>query len=175
MNPEMILTFIILLVTILLFITDKFRIDIVAILSLLTLALTNLITTQQALTGFADSTVIMIAGLFVVGGGLFRTGVADWLGERLLKFAGTSEVRLLVLLMGGTAVLSAFLSNTGTVAVLLPAAVAAAWRIQSIPSRVLLPVAFAASIGGMLTDWDASQHRNHQRIIANGTPTLWLF
>lgn len=151
MNAEMILTFGILFVTIVLFIIDKIRVDIVAILALLALALTGLITSSQALAGFADSTVIMIAALFVVGGGLFHTGVADWLGDKLLKLAGASESRLLIMLMVGTAGLSAFLSNTGTVAVLLPAAVAAAWRIRSMPSKVLLPVAFAASIGGMLT------------------------
>ena len=151
MNGPMILAFIILIITIVLFVSDRFRVDIVAMLGLLALILTGLIDTSQALAGFANSTVIMIAGLFVVGGGLFRTGVADWLGEQLLRFAGKSEVRLLVVLMLGTAVLSAFLSNTGTVAVLLPAVAAAAWRINSTPSKLLLPMAFAAQIGGLLT------------------------
>jgi len=147
----MILTFIILAITIILFITDKLRVDIVALLALLALLLTGLISVEQALAGFANSTVITIAALFVVGEGLFRTGVADWLGDQLLKLAGNSEIRLLIALMVGTALLSAFLSNTGTVAVLLPVVVAAAWRIRSMPSKLLIPLAFAASIGGMLT------------------------
>ncbi len=147
----MILTFVILTITIILFISDKFRVDIIALLALLALFLTGLITVDQALAGFANSTVITIAALFVVGEGLFRTGVADWLGDQLLKLAGNSQTRLLIALMVGTAFLSAFLSNTGTVAVLLPVAVAAAWRIGTTPSRLLIPLAFAASIGGMLT------------------------
>lgn len=147
----MILTFVILAVTIILFISDKFRIDIVALLSLMALFLFGLIDTNQALAGFANSTVVTIAGLFVVGGGLFRTGVADWLADQLLRLAGSNETRLLIMMMVGTAFLSAFLSNTGTVAVLLPAVVAAAWRIGSKPSRLLLPMAFAAQIGGLLT------------------------
>jgi di/tricarboxylate transporter len=146
-----ILTFVILAVTIILFVSDKIRVDIVAMLALLALTLTGLIDTNQALAGFANSTVVTIAGLFVVGGGLFRTGVADWLGDQLLRLAGDSETRLLIVLMLGAAVLSAFLSNTGTVAVLLPAVVAAAWRIGSTPSKLLIPMAFAAQTGGLLT------------------------
>jgi len=151
LNGPMILTFVILTVTIILFIIDKLRIDIVAMLALLALVLTGLIDSNQALAGFANSTVVTIAALFVVGEGLFQTGVADWMGDRLIRLAGSSETRLLVTLMVGTAVLSAFLSNTGTVAVLLPVVVAAAWRIRSMPSKLLIPLAFAASIGGMLT------------------------
>lgn len=151
MNGPMILTFIILAATIVLFVTDKLRIDIVALLALLALVLTGIITIEQGLAGFSNSTVIMIAGLFIVGGGLFSTGVADWLAEQLLRLAGSSETRLLVILMVGTAVLSAFLSNTGSVAVLLPAVVAAAWRVGTVPSKLLLPMAFAAQLGSLLT------------------------
>jgi di/tricarboxylate transporter len=151
MNPEMMLTFGILAVTIVVFIWDKLRVDVVAVLALLSLVITGILDSKQALAGFSNSTVIMIAALFVVGGGLFKTGVADWLGAQLLRFAGDSEIRLIVMIMISTALLSGFLSNTGTVAVLLPAVVAAAWRIGSMPSKLLIPLAFAASIGGMLT------------------------
>lgn len=151
MNAEMLLTFVILAVTILVFLTDKIRVDIVAILSLLALTLTNLITPEQALSGFSNSTVVTIAALFIVGEGLLRTGVANWLGGKLLALAGNSEPRLLVLLMIGTGGLSGFLSNTGTVAVLLPVVAAAAWSIGTTPSKLLIPMAFAASLGGLLT------------------------
>ncbi len=147
----MIITFIILAATILLFVFSKLRPDLVAVLSLLALYLSGVITTQQALAGFADSTVILIAALFVVGEGLSRTGITAWLGEQLLQRAGDSETRLLIVLVVGTALISSMLSNTGTVAMLLPAAVAAAWRIGSIPSRFLMPMAFGASLGGLLT------------------------
>ena len=95
----MILTFVILAVTIILFIIDKIRIDIVAILSMLALVLLGIIDVGDALAGFSNSTVITIAGLFVVGAGLFRTGVADWLGGQLLRLAGSSDTRLLIMLM----------------------------------------------------------------------------
>jgi di/tricarboxylate transporter len=147
----MILTFVILVTTILLFIWGKFRPDLVALLSLLALYLTGIINTEQALAGFANSTVIMVAALFVLAEGLSRAGVTAWLGQQLLNQAGGSEVRLLTMLMTGTAALSAFLSNTGTVAMLLPAVVAAAWRTRSVPSKFLIPLAFAANTGGLLT------------------------
>lgn len=147
----MILTFVILAVTILLFISGKIRSDLVALISLLALFLNGIIPLNEALAGFSDSTVIMIAGLFVVGEGLSRTGVTAWLGELILQAAGSNKVRLLAVLMIGTALLSAFISNTGTVATLLPAVVSAAWRIGSVPSRFLIPLAFSANTGGLLT------------------------
>ena len=108
------------------------------------LYLAGIITLNQAFSGFGNSTVIMIAALFVVGDGLSRTGVTAWLGDRMLGLAGSKTVRLLVVAMVGTAVLSAFISNTGTVATLMPAVTSAAWRIGSVPSRFLMPLAFAA-------------------------------
>ncbi len=147
----MILTFAILAVTIILFVSGRIRSDLVALLSVLALFLAGILTVDQALAGFSDSTVIMIAALFVVGEGLSRTGVTAWLGGKILELAGSSKVRLLVVMMIGTALLSAFISNTGTVATLLPAVAAAAWRIGSVPSRFLIPLAFAANTGGLLT------------------------
>ena len=147
----MLLTFLIIFVTIVLFIWNRLRPDLVALLSLLALFVTGVLTAPQALAGFADSTTVMVAALFVVGEGLTQTGVSAWLGQRLVRSAGSSELRLLVAILIGTALISAFLSNTGTVAMLLPAVVAAAWRIKSIPSKFLIPLAFAANLGGMLT------------------------
>jgi len=144
-------TFIILGITIVLFVWGRLPTDLVAVLSLLALALFGVIGTSDALAGFGNPTVVMIAALFVVGEGLSRTGVTGWGGKRLLEAARGSSIRLLVVVMLGTAVLSAFISNTGTVATLLPAVVAAAWAIGSVPSRYLMPLAFAANTGGLLT------------------------
>lgn len=144
-------TFIILGITILLFIWGRWPPDLVAVLSLLALALSGVIDTGDALSGFGNPTVIMIAALFVVGEGLSRTGVTGWGGQRLLAVARGSQLRLLVVVMIGTAILSAFISNTGTVATLLPAVVAAAWTVGSVPSKYLVPLAFAANTGGLLT------------------------
>ncbi|HNS04172.1 MAG TPA: SLC13 family permease [Anaerolineae bacterium] len=150
-NLPMLLTFAILAVTILLFIFSKLRADVVALLSLLALFLSGILTSEQALAGFANSTVIMVAALFVVGEGLSRTGITAWLGQFFMQQAGDSETRLLLVVMIGTALLSIFVSNTGTVAMLMPAVVAAAWRIGGLPSKYLIPMAFTASMGGLLT------------------------
>ncbi len=150
-KAKMYLTFIILAITIIFFIVGRIRSDLVALLSLLALFLTGTVTLDEALSGFSDTTVIMIAALFVVGEGLSRTGVTAWLGGRMLVLAGRSTIRLLVVLMVGTALLSAFISNTGTVATLMPAVTSAAWRIGSVPSKFLMPLAFSANSGGLLT------------------------
>jgi di/tricarboxylate transporter len=147
----MITTFVILGVTILLFVWGRWSADLVALLSLLVLALTGVISTGDALAGFGNPTVVMIAALFVVGEGLSRTGVTAWGGKRLIEAARGSKIRLLVVVMAGTALLSAFISNTGTVATLLPAVVAAAWAVGGVPSKFLIPLAFAANTGGLLT------------------------
>ena len=147
----MITTFIILGVTIVLFVWGRWSSDLVALLSLLALALFGVIGTRDALAGFGNPTIIMIAALFVVGEGLSRTGVTGWGGKRLLEAARGSKIRLLVVVMAGTALLSAFISNTGAVATLMPAVVAAAWTVGSVPSKFLMPLAFAANAGGLLT------------------------
>ncbi|MGD2077064.1 MAG: SLC13 family permease [Chloroflexota bacterium] len=147
----MVLTFAILAITITFFIVGRLRADIVALLALLALFLAGVIDLDQALSGFSDPTVIMIAALFVVGDGLSRTGVTAWLGQQMLALAGRSKVRLLVVLMIGAALLSAFVSNTGTVATLMPAVISAAWLIGSLPSKFLMPLAFSANTGGLLT------------------------
>ncbi len=147
----MIITFMILAVTIALFIWNRLPAEVVALLAMLTLFLTGVLDLSQTLAGFSDPTVIMVAGLFVVGEGLTRTGVTAWFGQQLLRLGGSTEARLQGVVMSGTGALSGFLSNTGTVAMLLPAVVGAAWRARSVPSRFLIPLAFAANLGGLLT------------------------
>ncbi|OLO42887.1 SLC13 family permease [Alkalihalophilus pseudofirmus] len=127
------------------------RSDLVALLSLLTLVLTGIISTQDALNGFSNSVVIMIAGLFIVGGGIFRTGLANQAGQLLMKASRNSELRLLIMLMIIVGVLSGFMSNTGTVAVLLPVVVSLAMSMKTSPAKFLIPLAFASSLGGVLT------------------------
>lgn len=145
------LVFLILAATVAAFASDRFRLDLVALLAMLALAISGVIGPAEALAGFAEPLTLMIAGLFVVGAGLFETGVADRLGDLLARLAGTEPVRLLVATMLIAAVLSAFLSSTGTVAVLLPVVVGLARRAGVAPSRLLMPLAFASLLGGMLT------------------------
>jgi len=148
---DMTITFIILGITMVMFVWGKWQPDLVAVGSLLALFLTNIITVEEAFSGFANSTVILIASLFIVGEGLSRTGVTAYIGERLIGSAKGNHNRLLVLAMTATALLSAFISNAGTVATLMPAVVVAAWGLKSTPSAFLIPVAFAANAGGLLT------------------------
>lgn len=147
----MITTFAILAITIVLFVWGRWPADLVALLSLIALSLSGVIGTNDALAGFGNPTVVMIAALFIVGEGLSHTGVTSMGGKWLLEMARGSKIRLLVVVMIGTALLSAFISNTGTVATLLPAVVAAAWTVGSVPSKFLIPLAFAANTGGLLT------------------------
>ncbi|WP_096200876.1 SLC13 family permease [Bacillus sp. FJAT-45350] len=151
METELLLTFIILLVTTALFMVGRIRSDLVALLSLLALVLTGIISIGDALAGFSNSVVIMIAGLFIVGGGIFRSGLAEMAGNVLMKASGDSEVKLLFMLMVIVGILSAFMSNTGTVAVLLPVVVSLALKMNTSPAKFLIPLAFASSLGGVLT------------------------
>lgn len=145
------LVFLILAATVAAFASDRWRLDLVALLAMLALAIGGILTPAEALAGFAAPLTLMIAGLFVVGAGLFQTGVADRLGDLLARVAGTGPTRLLVATMLIAAVLSAFLSSTGTVAVLLPVVAGLARRARMAPSRLLMPLAFGSLLGGMLT------------------------
>lgn len=144
-------TFIILFITILLFIGGKIRADLVALLSLLTLVLFGIISTEEALAGFANSTVIMLAGLFVVGGGIIRTGLAQKGSQFILRYAGSNETKLFILLMIVVAIIGSFISNTGTVAIMLPIVIGIALSMKVSTSKFLIPLAFAANLSGFMT------------------------
>lgn len=151
MTPDALIVFATLAGTIALFVSDRLRLDVVALMSLLVLVLSGVLTPTEGVQGFSNPIVLMIAGLFVVGGALSATGVADWLGGKLGALAGTNETRVIVVVMLATALLSAFMSSTGTVAVLLPVVGTLAQRARIAPARVLMPMAFASLLGGLLT------------------------
>lgn len=144
-------TIIILVVTAAFFVAGKLRSDLVALCSLLALLIFQILTPEEALSGFSNSVVIMMVGLFVVGGAIVQTGLAKMISRKVLKLAGTSELRLFLLVMLVTAVIGAFVSNTGTVALMLPIVVSMAMNAGSSPRRLLMPLAFASSMGGMMT------------------------
>ncbi|MGI6370161.1 MAG: SLC13 family permease [Ignavibacteria bacterium] len=147
----MLATLIILLVTAVLLVWGKIRSDIIALCSLLALVLTNVLTPAEALAGFSNPVVIMIAALFVVGGAITKTGLAEVVSNRLLKLAGDSNYKLFILVILVTALIGTFLSNTGTVAMLMPIVVSMAAKSKANVSRLLMPMAYASSIGGMMT------------------------
>ncbi|GGG35318.1 SLC13 family permease [Croceivirga lutea] len=142
---------VILIITIVLFIWGKFPPDVVALLSLIALYLTGVLTMTETLSGFSNATVIMIAALFIIGEGLSRTGWTALAGQRFVQWAGKSVPKLLVIVTLGASLLSGFVSNTGTVAALLPVTVTAAWNAGTLPSKLLMPVAFGSNTGGLLT------------------------
>ncbi|MDE6693755.1 MAG: SLC13 family permease, partial [Muribaculaceae bacterium] len=133
------------------FVWGRLRSDMVALIALMILTLSGVITTQEALLGFSNPIVVMMVGLFVVGGAIFKTGLAKVIGARLLKLAGDSQIKLFLLVIAGTALIGAFVSNTGTVALMLPIVVSMTAASGTSPSRFLMPLAFASSLGGMMT------------------------
>ena len=147
----MITTLIILLVSAILFVSGKVRSDLVAICALLALLLAQIITPAEGLAGFSNTTVIMMVGLFIVGGGIFQTGLAKMIGSKVMILAGNSPIRLFLLVMIVTAAIGMFVSNTGTVALMLPIVVSMAAAAGTSSRRLLMPLAFASSMGGMMT------------------------
>lgn len=141
----------ILVVAVILFVTEKLRADIVALLVLLTLALTGLLESEQALSGFSHSAVITVIAVFVISEGLFQTGIAQLIGRHVTRIAGQSEVRLTVTIMFAVAGISAVMSNVGATAVLLPVVVDLARHNNIRPSKLLIPLSFGALQGGLLT------------------------
>ncbi len=147
----MLTTLIILGISAVLFVQGRIRSDMVALCSLLALILFGILTPEEALSGFSNSIVVMMVGLFVVGGAIFRTGLAKKIGGKIVQLAGKSELRLLILTMLVTSAIGAFVSNTGTVALMLPILVSLAADGGIRTGRLLMPMAFASSMGGMMT------------------------
>ncbi len=134
-----------------LIVSNRFPPDLIALMVLLALGLSGVVSLEQALAGFSSPAVITIMGLFVITGALERNGVILRLSERLARLSGTTEVRLLVVLMSAGALLSLVVNNIAAGAVLLPAALRLARRAEVRPSKVLLPLAFGTLVGGMAT------------------------
>jgi di/tricarboxylate transporter len=151
MNDDSLFVFALLGITIVLFASNRFRVDIVALLIITAFILSDVLTLQEAVAGFGNPTVILIAVLFVVGEGLVRTGVAVAVGNWLMRASGSSEIRLLVLLVVSVAVLGAFMSSTGVVAIFIPVILSICAKTDSSPSRLMMPMAYAALVSGMLT------------------------
>lgn len=147
----MLITLVILALSAVFFAIGRFRSDIVALCALALLLIFNVLTPEEALSGFSSSVVIMMIGLFVVGGAIFQTGIAKKISGQLLKMAGPNETRLFLLVILCTAAIGAFVSNTGTVALMMPIVVSLASSARINASRLLMPLAFASSMGGMMT------------------------
>lgn len=150
-KKHMTTTLIILVITVALFIWGRVRADIVALTALAALLVLGILTPAEALAGFSSPIVIMMIGLFVVGGAIMQTGLAKLAGNKLMALSRGNETITFLLVMLVTSFIGAFVSNTGTVALMMPIimSIAAGSGMQS--SRFLMPLAFAGSLGGMLT------------------------
>ena len=151
MGPELIAVLLLLAAAIAMFAINKPRMDAVALIMLTALPFTGVITMGEALTGFSDSNIVLIAALFVIGDGLVRTGVARQLGDWLTATAGSSENRMIVLLMVVVCGLGSTMSSTAVTAIFIPVVLRIAQRTGTSPSRLMMPLSSAALISGMMT------------------------
>jgi di/tricarboxylate transporter len=143
MTIEIGLTLAILLAAIFLFISEKLRVDLIAMLVLAALAVTQLVTPEEAVSGFSNPAVVTVWAVFVLSGGLTRTGVASTLGKHMMRLAGSGEIRLLLTIMVIGGAMSAFMNNVGVAAMLLPVVVHIARQTNRSPSKLLIPLALA--------------------------------
>ncbi|MCB2222780.1 MAG: SLC13 family permease [Actinobacteria bacterium] len=134
-----------------LFALDRFRVDVIALMVLLTVALTGLVTPTEAFAGFSNSAVITVWAVYIVSAGMLLTGVADVLGRALLRVAGDHEIRLVVVIMVVCGLASAFMNNVGATAMLLPVVIEVSRRTVVPISRLLIPLSFASLLGGNMT------------------------
>lgn len=151
MSFDLIATLVLLVICVFFFFINKPRMDIVALLALLALPLLGILDLNEALSGFSDSSVILIALMFVVGEGLVRTGVSTDVGAWILKKAGGSETKLVVLMMAAVAIIGSVMSSTGIVALFIPVALSICAKLKVSPSRLMMPLSFAGLISGMMS------------------------
>ncbi len=151
MTLQIAIVFTILGVAVALFVTERLRVDLIALLVLVSLVLTGLLTPVEALSGFSNPAVVTVWAVFILSGGLSRTGVAGVVGHQVLRLAGRGEVRLLLVIMLTAGVMSAFMNNVGVAALLLPVVMDISRRLKLPPSKLLMPLAFGALLGGLTT------------------------
>ena len=145
------ITLILLLVALVLFGTEKLPVDVVGIILVIGLVVTGVLTVNDGVAGFGDNIIVTIAGLFVLTGGLIKTGLVDLIGRRLYRIAGNNEFLLTALIMSVAAISASVLKNTTTTAMFLPVVIGLANRAKISPSKLLMPMAFGAILGGSCT------------------------
>jgi di/tricarboxylate transporter len=151
MTFEIALVLGILALSLILFVSEVIRMDLVALLVLSALAVTGLVTTTEAFAGFSNSAVITVWAMFILSEGLTRTGIADVIGRQVMRIAGRREISMIIVIMLTAAILSAFMNNIGVAALMLPVVIEVARRTRIPPSRLLMPLAYATLLGGLMT------------------------
>ena len=176
MTGEILFVLLLLAAVVGLFAWGKLRPDVVALLVLAVVGVTGLVEPAQALAGFSNPAVVAVAGMFVISAGLARTGVASFLGREVLHVAGGGEVRLVVALMLLSGALSGFMNNVGVAAMMMPVVVEIARKSQLPPSKLLIPMALGAQLGGFTTLIGTSPNLLAGDALAEaGEPELGLF
>lgn len=136
---------------IVLFVTEWLPVDLAALGVVIGLMISGILSPEEALAGFSSPIVITVAALFIVGGAVMETGLADFISSKIVRFAGESRLRLMILIMGTVALLSGFISDTGTVAVMAPAIISISRKKGINPSKLLIPLSFGSLMGGAMT------------------------
>ena len=176
MTTDIALTLAIIVAALTLFATEKLRVDLVALLVLLSVGLLGLISPEKVFDGFANSAVITVWAVYMVSGGLFKTGVADALGRGILRLAGDKEPRLIATIMVTCGVISAFMNNVGATAMLMPALIGISRRTKVAVSKLLIPLSFSSLLGGAMTLIGTPANILAMSILADrGLPTLGFF
>jgi len=176
MTPQIALTLAIIVGALIVFGTEKLRVDVVALLVLLTVGLTGLIGPEEVFAGFSNSAVITVWAVYIVSGGLFKTGVADILGKFILRLAGNNQMRLVAVIMLTCGIMSAFMNNVGATAMLMPAVVSVAKQTNIPVSKLLIPLSFSSLMGGSLTLIGTPANILAASIVEDkGLPTLGFF
>ena len=166
----------ILAISLILFVSEVIRMDLVALLVLCALAVSGLVTTSEAFAGFSNSAVITVWAMFILSEGLTRTGIADIIGRQVMRLAGRREIAMIVVIMITAAVLSAFMNNIGVAALMLPVVIEVARRTRISPSRLLLPLAYATLLGGLMTQIGTPPNLLISEVMTqNGYRTFELF
>lgn len=151
MTPEIAITLGLLIIALILFGMEKLPVDVIGLILVIGLVLTGVLSINEGIAGFGDNIIITIGGLFVLTGGLIKTGLVDLIGRRLYKIAGNNEFVLTALIMAVAAVSASVLKNTTTTAMFLPVVIGLAERAKIPPSKLLMPLAFGAILGGSCT------------------------
>lgn len=151
MNPDILIVFAILLTAAVLFVTNSIRNDLVALLIMLTLMLSGVLTVNESLAGFSDPVVIIVASMFIIGEAIVYTGIARKVGELIIHWGRASETRLMIMLMTAAGLLGSFVSSTATTAIFIPVTMAVTEKTGLNPRRLLMPLSVGALISGMMT------------------------
>jgi di/tricarboxylate transporter len=176
MTTEIGLTLAIIVAALTLFATEKLRVDLVALMVLLSVGLFGLISPERVFDGFANSAVITVWAVYMVSGGLFKTGVADAIGKGIMRLAGNKESSLIATIMVTCGVISAFMNNVGATAMLMPALIGISRRTKVAISKLLIPLAFSSLLGGAMTLIGTPANILAMSILADrGLPTVSFF